>query len=207
MKRFKLPSWALTSLDVAKSRVLGSSSTEGSMNDDQESRLAMVVAQATVDLEAALGARRLKSRAYSGGKVLRAIGDGTGRFLVPQYPVTAVRSVKWVDRPTGTRYTLDATGVWFDANWVETPNDSAPWDAPVELDVDAGYKAGYNDDHDAALQLAEELVLRLTQIKWTDWNKHVGRNLEVATSSGRAKFVATAIPDDIRDAMWSLKRL
>jgi hypothetical protein len=57
------------------------------------------------------------------------------------------------------------------------------------------------------LQLAEDLVLRLVQIKWHLHHKHIGMALELTTSNGRAKYTPTRIPEDVRDEMFPLVRL
>jgi hypothetical protein len=62
MRRVAIASWALTDMPMARARV---GLEEGKIGDEEESLLAWIVNAASADLEAAVGGRALKSRAYT----------------------------------------------------------------------------------------------------------------------------------------------
>lgn len=191
---------ALTDLGMARAYLGIDKGTER-----EDDLLQFDINAATADIQAYTG-RLLKTRSYSGSGVLRTTGDGTGRFVARQYPVTAVTKIEWRDS-TGTATALDITGIRVQGNLIVTPADGAPFGSPVEITGTAGYLAGYDGEHDAALTTLEGICLRLVEIKRSDRTKHVGRGIEVKTGEGTAKYEATRIPGDLQALLAPFRRI
>ena len=61
---------------------------------------------------------------------------------------------------TGTATALDITGIRVQGNLIVTPADGAPSGSPVEITGTAGYLAGYDGEHDAALTTLEGICFQ-----------------------------------------------
>lgn len=170
---------------------------------------------ASAEIETRL-ARRMKSRTYAGTKALVLRGSpssgnsgifvSSGTFVSPEWPVTAVASIKWYDSLM-VATTVDLTGVRFFRNLIETPADGAPRNTRVELSVTAGYLAGYDDEHDTVLADLADICLRLVQIKRQDRERKVGRGIELHTSQGGVSLKATTMPPDLVSRLAPYRRI
>lgn len=169
--------------------------------DDLQEAMRSLINRATADLEGEVG-RLLLSRDL----VQRVRSDGSIRHLVPEYPTTAVASMKYRDRLTQALTTMDISSIDFEANWIETPNATAPSGWTIEISGTFGYKRGFSSFHDAQIARAESIVLRLCQIKWQDREKKVGRALMAQTAQGQVTWSSTRLPDDLIRECYPLRR-
>lgn len=191
---------ALTDVGMARSYlgITGGTAQENAL-------LQFDINAATADIETYVG-RLLKSRTYSGANVLKGTGDGTGRLVALQFPVTVVNTAKWASSD-GTLTTMDLTGIRIETNLIVLPQDSVPFNAQYQIDCEAGYKAGYSFAHDSALTTLENVCLRVVEIKRSDRTKHVGRGIEVKTGEGTAKYEATRLPGDLQALLAPFRRI
>lgn len=151
--------------------------------------------------------RRLKSRVYDGTTwpVLLLDGDGSNSLLLPEYPVTAVSSVRWRDGNDAYNASTITSARFGADGLLHLPNDSFPKGVKnIEVECTAGFVAG---THDAQLAALELCCKRIVQIGYADWDQKMARGTGISIQGFSVNFVRGAFPRDVMETINQFTRV
>lgn len=133
-----------------------------------------------------------------GRRALRAIGDGSDTVLCPEWPVASVISAAYIE--AGQRVAVD-TSDWFlpyDGAMITFPRAYFPADAPVVLEVLAGY-AGPTLGASPDVEWIElrRLWLRAAEVYFLDDSALRGRRTSGLVVGDAGTFTEAPMPTDV----------
>lgn len=175
-------------------------------NNERDPWLTVIINEATGLMER-MTRRRLKSRTYDGmtWPALLVDGDGSNLILLPEYPVTAVSSVRWRDASDAYTSSTITSARFGGEGYLYLPNDSFPKGFKnIEVKCTAGYVAG---THDAELSALELCCKRLIQIGYSDWDNKLARGTGISIQGFSVNFVRSALPRDVMETIDQFTRV
>ena len=172
-------------------------------NPDMDALLVRLIDRASARCNTHCG-RRLKSTTYAAATALVLNGDGTHEIIVPEFPVTALASVKQ-RLSDGSSQPLDISGARFDANLIYLPNSIAPSGTlNIVVECTAGYLTG---THVYELTGLEDACVAIVRIAWQDYQTQIGRGVEANVAGGSIRMIDAPLPLNIRGMLDPYRRL